>query len=420
MKIYTKTYSNGLRLILEKNSKNVIASNILFGVGSQDENKKEEGYSHFIEHLVFKSSENYKTEEIMDKLTMLGADFNAYTAKTTTRFIFKCLAENFEPCFEIYSDMLLRPKFLLEELDRERNVVIEEMKKYEDEPSEVMYQAAVQNYFEGSSFAHDILGNEENISNVTREELLAYKNKYYKAENTIISICGNIDFDELDRIVTKYFVSNFNYEAEPIFSTKYDSKENINCKYQVIERDDAQANVCLHIKTVPYESNLKYVASLYTSILGNSQNSRLYKKIREELGLVYSIYAYNDIKKGHGEMFIIFGTRPKNVQKAIFEIKKIIGELAENGATELELERAKNWKKSCMEFSSETNSDIADMNATLIYSDNKHTSLKSRKSKYDKIKLEDINKFAKKIAYEKVFNVVAVGKNINIEDLKQF
>ena len=119
-------------------------------------------------------------------------------------------------------------------------------------------------------------------------------------------------------------------------------------------------------------------------------------------------------------MFIIFGTRPKNVQKAIFEIKKIIQELAENGATEVELERAKIWKKSCMEFSSETNSDIAEINGSLIHNDNKHTSLSTRKSKFEKVKLEDINKFAKRIANEKVFNIVAVGKDINIEDLKQF
>ncbi|MBQ8425573.1 MAG: insulinase family protein [Clostridia bacterium] len=420
MKIYTKTYNNGLRLILEKNNKNVIASNILFKVGSQNESKTEEGYSHFIEHLVFKSSEKYTTEEIMDKFTMLGADFNAYTSKTVTRFIFKCLAENFEPCFEIYSDMLLHPKFLQEELDRERNVVIEEMKKYEDEPSEVMYQGTVENYFDGTTLAHDILGTEEIISNVTRAQLLEYKSRFYIPEKTIISVCGNIDFEKLDEIVTKYFISEYDYNAEPEKVDYTPLKINIKEKYKIIERDDNQANVCIHIKSVTYDSKLKYVANLYTSILGNSQNSRLYKKIREELGLVYSIYAYSEIKAGHGEMFIIFGTRPKNVQKAIFEIKKIIQELAENGATEVELERAKIWKKSCMEFSSETNSDIAEINGSLIHNDNKHTSLSTRKSKFEKVKLEDINKFAKRIANEKVFNIVAVGKDINIEDLKQF
>lgn len=420
MKIYTKTYENGLRLILEKNNKNVIASNILFFVGSQNENESQQGYSHFIEHLVFKSSEKNSTEEIMDKLTLYGADFNAYTSKTVTRFIFKCIAENFEPCFEIYSDMLLHPKFLPEEMDKERNVVIEEMKKYEDDPSEVMFQRAVSNYFDGTSLSHDILGTEEIISNVTRDELLAYKSQFYKAENSIISVAGNIEFEELDRIVTKYFASDFNYKASPKLVDFSPLSINIKEKYNIVARDDSQANVCVVIKSVPYSSKQKYIASLYTSILGNSQNSRLYKTIREELGLVYTIYAYQDTQARVGEIVIAFGTRPKNVQMAIFEIRRIIDELAENGVTEDELLRAKNWKKSCIEFSSETNQDLAEANGSFILFEGKHIGVGARKSKYDKVKVEDVNKFAKKIAKETIFNVVGVGKNLNIEDLKQF
>lgn len=418
--IYTKTYSNGLRLVLEKNNKNVLATNILFAVGSQNESVKEEGYSHFIEHLNFKSSEKFSTEDIMDKLTFLGADFNAYTSKSTTRFIFKCLPENFEKCFEIYSDMILHSKFLPEEMDKERNVVIEEMKKYEDDPTEVMYQEVMQNYFDGTSLAHDVLGNEENISTVTREELLEYKARFYRAENSVISVAGNISFDLLDEIVTRYFADEFKYDAEPTEAFDEIISPKIKNKYAIVERDDSQANVCLHIKGVTYDSRQKHIASLYSSILGSSQNSRLYKIIREELGLVYTIYAYNDIGLRSGELFIVFGTRPKNVNKAIFEIKKIINEFAENGATEEELTRAKNWKKSCIEFAGETNSDLAETNGLMTYYDNKITKVASRKAKYDKVTLEDVNKFAKKIATEKTFNIVAVGKGLDIEDLKQY
>ena len=418
--IYTKTYSNGLRVVLDKNSKNVLAVNILFGVGSQNESEKEEGYSHFIEHLNFKSSEKFSTEEIMDKLTFFGADFNAYTSKSTTRFIFKCLAENFEKCFEIYSDMILNSKFLDEEMDRERNVVVEEMKKYEDDPTEVMYQAVMQNYFDGTSLAHDVLGNEQNIMNVTRNELFDYKFRFYRSENAVISVAGNINFEDLDRIVTTYFSSKFSYDALPLSPFKEKITPKIKEKYAVIERDDSQANVCLHIKGVTYDSKQKHTASIYSCILGSSQNSRLYKKIREELGLVYTIYAYNDIGLRSGEIFIVFGTRPKNVKKAIFEIKKIIDDFAENGATEEELVRAKNWKKSCIEFAGETNTDIAETNGLMTYYDNKITRVASRKARYDKVTLEDVNKFAKKIATEKTFNIVAVGKGLDIEDLKQF
>lgn len=420
MKIYTKTYENGLRLILEKNNKNVIASNILFNVGSNFEKLEEEGFSHFIEHLVFKSSKKFSTEEIMDKLTFLGADFNAYTSKNLTRFIFKCLKENFEKCFEIYSDMLINSKFLEEEIDRERGVVVEEIKKYEDDPVEVMLQKVAKEYFDGTTFAHDVLGNEEIILSATRESLLNFKRKYYTAENAIISVAGNIEFDLLDKIVTKYFASEFRYKAEPILTDFSEVKPKIKSKYSISFRDDSQVNVCLHIKSVTYKSKLKYVADLYSTLLGGSSNSRLYKKVREELGLVYTIYSYNEIEAKNGEIYIVFGTRSKNVKRAIAEVKSIINNLAEHGVTEAELDAAKNLKKSYMEFASETNADTAEINGSLIHFKGKHTKLAQRQGMYDKVTALDIQNFASRIANEKLFNVVAVGNNIDINDLKQF
>lgn len=420
MKIFTKTYENGLRLVLEQNDKNVVASNILFFVGSNNEKEDEEGFSHFIEHLVFKSSEKFTTEQIMENLTGYGADFNAYTSKNLTRFIFKCLGENFEKCFEIYADMLLHSKFLAEEIDRERGVVIEEIKKYEDDPQEVMFQNVTKIYFAGTTFAHDVLGNEEIISNVSRDRLLEYKNRFYKSENAIISVSGNIEFDELDRIVTKYFASNFNYAAQPIKTEFKEIELGDIDKYAVVQRDDSQANVCVHIKGVTYDSNLKYVSDIYSSLLGASSSSRLYKKIREELGLVYSIYSYMEIEARNGELYIVFGTRPKNVKKAITEIRKIIDDIARNGVSEKELETAKNFKKSCIEFAAETNSELAEINGTFVHFCGTPVSLEERKKCYDAVTAEDILSFARTIASEKIYNVVAVGKNINIEDLKAF
>ncbi len=420
MTIYSKTYKNGLRLCLEKNDRSVISTNILFNVGSQNETKKQEGYSHFIEHLIFKSSKNYSTTEIMDKLSFYGADFNAYTSRMVTRYIFKCLKENFEPCFEIYSDMLINPKFDEDEVNKERNVVIEEMKKCDDDPVEVLYRTIMNNYYNGHSYAHDELGTEDIISSVTTQKLAEYKNKHYTANNCIITIAGNIEFEELDKIVQKYFVSQIQGEGEPCFVDIKDLEINVKNKYDIVVRDDNQVNVCVHIKSVSALSNYKYVADLYTSILGNSQNSRLYKIIREELGLVYSVYAFSDSAPMTGGIFIMFATRPKNVKKAISEIKRIICELANEGVSEEELERVKNLKKSTIEYNSETNTDIAEINGSMLHLFGKCHTISERKQKFDEISLEQVNEYAKIIANEKCFNVVAVGKNVKMSDLEQF
>ncbi len=420
MEVKIKTYENGLRLVFEKNNKDVVATNILFYVGSCNETQDEEGLSHLIEHMIFKSSKKFTTEQIMDKLTFFGADFNAYTSKTTTRFVFKCLSQNFESCFEIYADMILHPLFLDEELKKEKNVVVEEMKKYEDEPVEVMFQRTIKNYFSGTSYAHDVLGREEVIENVSREKLFEYKNRFYKPENAIISVSGNLDFDELDKVIQKYFASEFNYEASPVQTNFSEFLPNISSKYDIVSRNDSQANVCINIKSVTFKSDLKYIADLYTCILGNSQNSRLYKTIREELGLVYTVYAYNEIGARTGEIFIIFGTRPKNVSLAVSKVREIIDDLAKNGVDETELTRAKNWKISCIEYGTETNSDIAEINGTSVLFENFAKTNQERKKHYESVTAESVNDFAKKIASEKTFNVVGVGKDFSIQDLKNF
>lgn len=420
MAIFTKTYNNGLRLCLDKTDKNVIGVNILFFVGSRNEQKNEEGYSHFIEHLMFKSSENFSTEEIADKLTFYGADFNASTSRRVTRYNFKCLAENFEPCFEIYSDMILRPKYMTEEMDKERNVVIEEMKRCADDPVEVLYAKVMENYFDGDTFAHDELGTEDIISNVSREELLEYKNRFYKPENCVVSISGKIELETVEKAIERYFVFGSETERTPNL-VKFETKTpTIKNKYDIVDRDDNQANVCVHIKSTNADGDKKYIAELYTSILGNSQNSRLYKTIREELGLVYSIYAFSDSRDNSGEIFIIFGTRPKNIELAMTEIKKIILDLAESGVSDAELERAKNLKKSSVEYLSETSSDRAEINATMMHYYNQIISVDEKKCKFDAVTKEDILKFAKQIANEENFNVVAVGKKLNIDHIKKF
>ena len=418
--VNTKTYKNGLRLIHEKNNKNVVSLNIMFNVGSQNETKSEEGYSHFIEHMIFKGTKNINSFEITDKLTFLGADYNAFTSKIATKFVFKCLAENFEKCFEIYADILVNAEFDSTELDRERQVVIEEMKRCDDEPTEVMYKRAMDNYFAGLPYAHDELGDEKIIESVTREQLLEYKYRFYKPENCVISVVGNIDFDELDKIVEKYFASKFDYEALP---NKFDFepyKINISKRYDIVERDDNQANVCVVIKSVSSNDEQKFVCDLYTSILGSSQNSRLFKVIREKLGLVYTIFAYNEMSGKAGELLIVFGTRPKNVKKAMVEIKKTILDFAEHGATEEELTRAKNWKKSCLAFGTETNGDLAEINGTIFNIFNKVFDSKDRLQKTECVTLEQVNEFAKRIANENVLNVVAVGKGVKIEDISVF
>jgi predicted Zn-dependent peptidase len=222
---------------LERNEKQVVSVNIMFAVGSQDEKEDELGFAHFIEHMMFKGTKDMSAEDIMDKLTFYGADFNAFTSKTTTKYVFKCLTENFEECFKIYADMILNPEFKQEELDRERQVVVEEMKRSDDEPLDILYRRTMENYFDGLSFAHDELGTEEIIENVSREKLLEFKNRFYKPENCVVSVAGDIDFYDLDRIVTENIAGHFDYKAEKHKVSFEPFDINISKKYDIVFMD---------------------------------------------------------------------------------------------------------------------------------------------------------------------------------------
>jgi predicted Zn-dependent peptidase len=420
MKIVEHTYENGLRVVFEKNDKNVIGLNILFFVGSQNETKEQEGYSHFIEHLMFKGTEKRTAEELADELSMLGADFNAYTSRTVTRYTLKCLTENFEKCFEIYADMLLNASFRNDDIDKERNVVIEEMKRVQDDPVEVLYDRVMTNYFGENSYAHDELGKEEIISTVSRNQLVDYKNKFYLPKNCVISVTGNTNFETIDQLIKKYFVFDKVEKSQPTFVDFNKFDINVTKKFDIIKRNDNQANVCVHIKSITCDSPLRAVSEIYSCILGNSQNSRLYKRIREELGLVYSIYSFVSMGSSSGELFIMFGTRPENTAKTILEIKQIIQDLATNGILETELVTAKNLKKSSMEYSLETNSEIAEINGSYVHLYGAVDTIQKRTEEIDAVSLEQVNNFAKMIAQEKIFNVVAVGKNLKKKDIECF
>lgn len=413
---YTRIFDNGLRLVYEKNDKEVLASNILFFVGSENEDKNQEGYSHFIEHLMFKSCEKYSAEKIMDELTRLGADYNAYTSRAVTRYTFKCLPENFVECFKIYSEMLMHPKFDCSEMDKEREVVIEEMKQCDDSPVEVLYKRTIENYFAGTTFAHDELGTEEIISKVSREELIAYKNKFYVPERCVVSIAGNLEFEEILRIVQENLFDGYQQKV-PVLAAFGNFVPTNYKKYDIVSREDNQANVCLHIMSVPASSDKKYIADIYASILGNSQNSKLFKRIREDLGLVYTIFASNEMRLNSGEIFIVFGTRPKNVKKAISEIKNVILDMSETGISAEDLLRAKTWKKACLMFALETNSDIAEANGTNLFCYNKLEEKEEILSNYEAVTLSDVREFAKYIASQDVLNIVAVGDKLNKEDI---
>lgn len=415
-----KTLKNGMQLVVDENNSPITSFGLLVKVGSFNENKDEEGVSHFIEHLMFKSTKNNSVEEIATKTAFLGTEANAYTSNTHTLYHFKSLTENFEKSLEIYADMLQNGIFNPREVNSEREVVLEEMSRAMDNPISVLFDKTNEALYSGTCYAHPVLGNEEVIKNISIEKIKNYIAKHYTPNNMVVSVSGGITMEQAEELIIKYFPNYFKEEhgVKQIDRTPVDIV--VGDKYIVSFKDDNQVNIMVSIKGKNMFDKDHYIQTLYATILGGDMSSRLFLTLREKMGLAYSVSAFADAEINFGTVRMYIGTSKDKVSKALIGMRKIMLDMAKNGATELELQKAKNQIKAELMFGNETGENIMMSNATKLSTKGEILSNIELLDKIDSITVEDINRFAKEIFIQNEFVVCAVGKDIKKEDLRVF
>ena len=413
-------YKNESKIIVENDQNaNYVAFAINVAVGAGDETENQFGLAHFLEHLFFKSTKNLTTQQLVVKLENLGAIINAQTSDTRTVYHFQCLKENFEKCVKIFSDMFQNGLFLKEEIDRERQVVLEEILRSKDSPHQVAFINGFEALLEGTRFGHEVLGTENVIKNVTREEIIKFKEDLYTPNKIIFSICGNIAFEEGKEIVEKHF-------KEILFKTDFVERENSPIsvspkkKYILEEQDRNQAQVYVMFNSIKATDENRIAVQLFQNILGGGMSSRLFTELREKYGLAYSTWAEFYSCKEFGIFGIYIGTHPSKVKFALENIKRILTDLAKNGATEEELVKAKNKVKSSKVFAQDSKISTAKLNATKFAVYGTISSLEEEFKEIDEITLQDVNNIAKTLFEEEKFVVSVVGKGIEKKDVEVF
>lgn len=415
-----KLLENGAKLVVENNGSSITCFGVLVGVGSVNESKEFEGVSHFVEHLMFKSTKKRSTIQIASDLEFLGTDLNAYTSKNHTLYYFKSLTENFEKSLEIYADMLQNGLLKKEEVDPERDVVIEEMKLQQDSSMRTLYSQTDKILFDGTTHAHGVLGSEDIIKNISVDKIKQYINKHYTPNNMIFSISGGVTVEQAEELLRKYFPNYFAKKAFPkkIDKTPYDIV--VNDKYGVYQKEDNQVNIMVSIKGKSLLDKDKNVQSLYSHILGGGMSSRLFSILREKMGLAYTVNSFPYERINSGTLNIYIGTSKEKISKALVGMKKIMFDIAKNGVSELEFQRSKNKIKASIMFDSESSSSNMMDNAVSVWYTDKIKSKQQIIDEIDAVTIEDVNKFAKQIFLQKEFLVYAVGNNLNKEELKVF
>ncbi|MFA6322728.1 MAG: pitrilysin family protein [Candidatus Buchananbacteria bacterium] len=359
--MYSKTkLANGLSLILAplKETKAVTVL-ILLPVGSRYEHQKINGVSHFIEHLMFKGTSKRPTSlDLTKELDAVGAEYNAFTAKDHTGYYVKLATENIELAFDILSDMIFHSVFRSEEIDKERGVILEEINMYEDNPMIHVQSIFEQTIYPNQPLGWQISGPREVIKEISRDDILEYKEKFYQPDNIVLTIAGNFKSKQVITLAKKYFGQKSSAKVESLFKPIKinQSKPQIG----LMTKETEQVQTCLGVLGYSLADKKMYPLYLLAVILGGNMSSRLFASVREEKGLAYyirtDISAYRDI----GTFLVQSGLDKKRIKEAITLILAELKKISDFGVTEKELVSAKNYLKGKLVLDLEDSESVAD------------------------------------------------------------
>lgn len=347
--IEIRNLKNGIPLLMEKvDDIQSFTMGIFVKTGARNEYKEELGISHYIEHMMFKGTKTRTAKELSEIIDYNGGNMNAYTSRDTTCYYVKMLSSKLDIAVEIFSDMFMNSTFTEENLDKERNVIIEEIKMYQDIPEETIHDENVA-FVLSNEYGNNVLGDEETLKGIDRERFLSYFNSKYLPDNMGISIAGNFDFDDVFKLLDNSFG---NMEKKPI-REEIASEFIIQSGENIIERESNQVHLCFNTEGLSIRHEDRYVMGLLSDILGGNMSSRLFQKIREERGLAYSVYCYTTNFDEGGIFTVYAGTSKENYQLVIDLIKEELELIKREGVATIELERAKNQIISSLTFALE-------------------------------------------------------------------
>jgi len=319
--------------------------------GAVDEGGKA-GISHLIEHMMFKGTTSRSFRQISEDLEKLGTSVNAFTTKEATCYYVKSLSSNLALSIDVIADMIQDSLFDAAELEKEKDVIYEEMKMIEDVPDDFGMDLIQEAVFDGTPLAGRIIGSPESVKAIKRDDILAYTGERYTAPGMVISCSGMYDEDALIEALEKGFNARGTKEAEP---RVYEAAEPTRIRNSII-KDIEQTHLFFGTKGVSFTNDDVYALNLYSSILGGGMSSRLFLTIREELGLAYSVYASDCPYTSDGQFTIYAGIADEKVNDAAAAIREVLTKLADEGVCDEELAKVKEQYKANYVFRRESNS----------------------------------------------------------------
>ena len=385
--MYRKTeLKNGIRIISERlDHFRSVSLGIWVGTGSRDEKEKQNGISHFIEHMIFKGTQNRSSLRIAKELDMIGGLSNAFTGKEYTCFHSKVLDKHFPALADILSDIFLNSNFDPQEIDRERQVILQELNMLEDAPDEYIHELFHSLFWSNHPLGNPVLGSVETVTAIDRETLLNYLKSTYIPERIIIAVAGSIEHDTVVGFFSPLFETMGQVEI-PHHVNSPEIHADISCMYKDLE----QVHLCLGGKAPHLSSEMRFAGAVLNTILGGNMSSRLFQEIREKRGLAYSVYSFLSAFMDTGLLGICLGTEPKWVNQSLRIIHKEIDKIQNGAITESDLNEAIEYLTGGILLGAENSDSRMMRNAKNEYIFGRYISYEELVQELEKVTIEDV------------------------------
>ncbi|HWH55474.1 MAG TPA: pitrilysin family protein [Gaiellaceae bacterium] len=398
---------SGQRVITERLTHvRSVALGYWIGAGSRDERPERAGVSHFIEHLLFKGTERYTAQEIAETFDGLGGELNAATSREHTVVYARVADHHLETAVDLMSDMVFAPA--LAEVDSEREVVLEEIAMYEDQPQELVHDLIAEAVFGDHPLGRPVIGTTEVISTISRRAITAYHRSMYVPGNVVFAAAGNLDANELLGLLeqAEQKVRETPAKARRVRSPLVKPPPP---SLRFVRKDTEQYHVCLAAPGIARTDRRRFAASLLDAILGGSASSRLFQEIREKRGMAYAVYSFASQYTDTGQFGLYVGTREENLQDCLAIAAEQIAEIAAGDLKPDELERAKENLKGRILLSMESTSNRMSRLGKSLITDTELLSLDRIVAEIDAVEADALAELAGMLMAPELLSAAGIG-----------
>jgi predicted Zn-dependent peptidase len=398
---------NGIRLVTERiPTLKSVTIGIWVDVGSRDEVPAEAGYSHFIEHMFFKGTTTRTATDISKEIDGLGGEINAFTTRETTTFYVKVLDQHLPKALDLLSDLFLRSRLEKKEIEKEKQVVREEIRMVQDDPEDLVQDLHTKLVMGRHPLSRPILGKESTIAQITRRDLLRYIDVHYRPERIVIAVAGNFDQPKLEATIARVF-GKYGHSSRALPSKRW--PPDICCGVTMKQKPLEQVHLCVGLPGVAAGHKDRYAVYALNSVLGGSVSSRLFQEIREKRGLSYSIYSFLSGYSDGGTITIYAGTQAREVERVLDLVCREIRKLAKQGIDSSELRRTKDQMKGGLMLSLESSHSRMNKLAKDELIAGAHTTLEDMLKEIDAVTEQQISRVAEDSFISKRVALTALG-----------